>query len=243
MRKLGYDESSPTNLEFVVSTATCDPLKAISSFCERHSEEKPLVILDTLAKFRPSVPRQAGENEYDRDSRVSGLLKDAIDPYDGACLLVVHHTRKMASDDFVETVSGSQGTAGIADEILKLSRKRNSDEGTLQLTSRDAPEGEYKVRFDRETGAWTLDGEDLDEASRNAVAFNAEDGTGENLRTVVRFVNAHRKGISSPLGVRPFEVAEETDLDSGHASTYLNRAAERGLIRKSGRGFYLPLDG
>mgnify|MGYP002517968414 CR=1 FL=1 len=243
MRKLGYDNNPPTSLEFIVSAASCDILETVKRFCDEHADEKPLVILDTLAKFRETVPRQSGENEYDRDSRTTGMLKDIIDECDGGCLLVVHHTRKMASGDFVETVNGSQGIAGIADEILKLTRKRNSEDGTLQLTSRDTPEGEYKVSFDSDSGMWRLDGGNLEEAAKAAAEFNSEDNTGENLRTVVRFVDAHPKGVSSPMGVRPFEVAEETDISSHHASTYLKRAVERGLIRQNGRGYYLPNEG
>jgi hypothetical protein len=41
----------------------------------------------------------------------------------GLAIVVVHHTRKMASDDLMETVSGSFSISGAVDTILVLANK------------------------------------------------------------------------------------------------------------------------
>jgi hypothetical protein len=60
-------------------------------------------------------------------------------------LLVNHHDRKAAADDFVDTVSGTHGLAGAADTVIVLTRSRNETSGLLKVTSRDVPEGEYAL--------------------------------------------------------------------------------------------------
>ena len=234
LRKLGYNDP-PENLEFVVRLDGHDPLQIITTFLDAHRDEQPLVILDTYAKYRAVVPRQAGESEYDRDSRIAANLKDRIDECDGGTLIVVHHTRKMGADDFVETVSGSQGTAGIADEIMKLSRHRGKTEGLLQVSARDAPEGQYKVRFDADTGRWALDGNTLAEAGEAAREYEQTDNTGDMMTSIIKYVNEMRDGVTPKI------VDTHFALSSGTASKYLNRAADAQRIVKNGRGKFAPL--
>lgn len=232
--RLGYTDA-PDNLEFIVNLDRNDPLMLIDSFFASHKTEEPLVILDTYAKYRAVVPRQTGESEYDRDSRIASNLKACVDKYDGATLIIVHHTRKMKADDFVETVSGSQGTAGIADEIMKISRSRGQTDGLLQVSARDAAEGEYKIQFDNETGLWTLAGNTLADAASAAKEWQQNDVVGDLMASIIKYVN------SMPDGVTPSQVDQYFGLPKGTAATYLKRAADRGLIRRISRGKYAPL--
>jgi RecA-family ATPase len=111
-----------------------------------------LVILDTLGRARQQ--RQRGDDAYLADYQAGVALKNVVDAFPGSALLGVHHTRKASSDDFVDDLSGTLGLAGSADYVLVLRRQRNSNEATLQVTGRDAPEGEYA--FTTVEGAWTL---------------------------------------------------------------------------------------
>lgn len=140
----------------------------ISEFLQRHSEAKPLIIVDTLGKARP--PRPPGTDLYAWDCAIGSQLKDEIDKVPGATLLVVHHTRKAESADFVDSVSGSAGIAGSADCVLVLARKRHSDEALLSVTGRDVPEGEYALAVN--DGLWQLDGP-LKRAARNSISATA----------------------------------------------------------------------
>lgn len=234
LRKLGYTDP-PSSLEFIVRLAGQDPLEVIDVFLGSHREEQPLIILDTYAKYRACVSRVAGESEYDRDSRIAASLKERVDLCDGATLIVVHHTRKMDADDFVESVSGSQGTAGIADEIMKINRRRGQTDGLLQVSARDAPEGEYKMTFDAGSGLWTLDGGSLETASAAAVEYQQTSGTGELMTAIIKYVGEIQDGVS------PQMVDTHFGLKTGTASTYLKRAVDNNRLRKLSRGKYASI--
>ena len=63
-------------------------------------------------------------------------------------MLVVHHTRKMGDGDVFNTISGSNGLMGCADETMVLKLKaRGSSGATLSITGRDVKDQEFSVRF------------------------------------------------------------------------------------------------
>ena len=68
----------------------------------------------------------------------------------------MHHTRKGAADDFLDSVSGSQGLAGCADAVLVLSRARNTSQAVLKVTGRDIEEAQHAFEFAADIGAWQM---------------------------------------------------------------------------------------
>ena len=83
-------------------------------------------------------------------------LKRIADDHPGLTIVVIHHTRKAFSDDFIDSISGTHGLAGAADTIIALSRGRGEGDGILHVTGRDVIEAGYAVTF--RGGAWALDG-------------------------------------------------------------------------------------
>ena len=114
-------------------------------------EKVSLVIVDTLGKVRePS--RLDG---YQRDYQQVAALKAIADKHHIA-VLVVHHLRKMAADDPFERISGTQGILGAADGAMVLIRESRSDRnGKLYLTSRDADDKQFALKFD-DSCRWNL---------------------------------------------------------------------------------------
>jgi len=105
-----------------------------------------LVVVDVLERFRPR--RSAKGNMYAEDYAAIAALKKLSDKHRVA-ILVVHHTRKGASDDPFATVSGSQALTGGADGTLILERDRGESRGKLHLTGRDIKDdGEFVVEFE-----------------------------------------------------------------------------------------------
>jgi hypothetical protein len=206
-------------------------LAMMAEWLGRHSDATPLVILDTLGKIKP--PKRPGEDAYGADYAIGSRLKATIDTAPGASLLVVHHTRKATSDDFVDSVSGTQGVAGSADSVLRLDRKRQSDEAVLSVTGRDVTEAEYALSTSG--GRWTLDGEDLADAAA------AIDRRKAAARLADRSVDALAFVADRPSGTRPADLAEHLGIDQNQAGTYLRRLTESGRIRKQGRGLYVPM--
>lgn len=232
-RLLALDVTEPPEgLYFATSVARDEVIATVGRFIESHADHGPLVILDTLGKVMPAAT--AGENDYQRDYRIMGDLKALADRVPGGSVIVVHHTRKAAADDFLDSVSGTQGLAGAADTIMLLRRERGSDTGSLSVTSRDAAEGEYQVTLDGRR--WVLDGVTLGDAASALVARRATERLGETASEVVAYVNAQ------PSPVRAADVASGLGIDPKLAADYLTRAFTAGRVDKVSRGLYAPLN-
>lgn len=233
LRRMGIQEP-PERLEFVVDLAGQQVTDLVGGWLQGHEGQLPLVILDTLGKVKASASRVTGESDFERDYRIMGALKELTDRCDGSTLLVVHHTRKMGAGDFLDTISGTNGISGAADTIVKIDRRRNSPDGTLQVTSRDAAEGEYAAVFDKDTGLWSLQGGSLAEAADAAREARQTENLGDRMADVIHEVNRH------PEGIRPYQVGESLDISAKQASVYLNRAAKADRIANPKRGMFTP---
>lgn len=133
------------NLHFVTTAKTLHGglLDQLDNFIEEHPDTK-LIILDTFQVARGAT----GEPNYSLDYEDMRLLKRFADE---RCLtvLVVHHTRKMADDSNVfNTISGSNGIIGAADESLVLTKANFADsKAALSVVGRDVDMAEYKLDF------------------------------------------------------------------------------------------------
>jgi hypothetical protein len=108
-----------------------------------------MVVIDVFAKVRGIAPPSM--NAHDADYAAMGRIKGLADTY-GVAILLVHHVRKAGSDDFLATVSGTNGIAGAADAVLVLERGRNNADGVLHITGRDVEETDYAISFDPTDG-------------------------------------------------------------------------------------------
>lgn len=191
-----------------------------------------LVILDTLGRARQQ--RRRGDDPYLADYQAGVALKNVVDAFPGSALLGVHHTRKASSDDFVDDLSGTLGLAGSADYILVLRRQRNSAEATLQVTGRDAPEGEYA--FTVTEGMWTLSGSGLAESATEAQNRRETRNLGDRLLGALKFVN-------SRPSTTPADLAKHLGIDNKLAGTALSKLYAADRIAKPSHGTYAPVSG
>lgn len=234
IRVLLGSEPIPAAFHYATRVDRARVLDTIHAWMDAHPDTR-LIVLDTLGKVMP--PAIAGESAYERDYRVGGHLKAVTDRYPGLALVVIHHDRKTRSDDFVDSVSGTNGIAGAADTIVALQRDRHSDNGVVSITGRDVRESDFALTMHGGT-SWRLTGDSLTEARQAAHAIRQEvraGGMGDQMREVLAVV---RKAGD---GVRAKDVAAATGLAEKVAGVYLNRAAEAGLIDRLSRGLYGPL--
>ena len=220
----------PTAFEYLTTIAPGRIVETIATL-ERHPGADPLVILDTLGKVMP--PALPGESAYQRDCRIGSALKQVTDEDSGRSLIVNHHDRKAAADDFIDSVSGTHGLAGSADTTVVLVRGRNVREGLLRVTGRDVAEGEYAVTF-VDNCSWRLDGSTLAEAAKGGTGRRAAAGLGDRSTDIIGLM-----GSRPDESVTPKEVVEKLAIDEKIASNYLNRLATKGRIDKVGRGRYV----
>ncbi|MET8510930.1 AAA family ATPase [Streptomyces sp. NPDC005077] len=154
MGKLLGGQKAPAGLTLVTE---CPPFpqggsEAIAQWLERHPDAR-MVVIDVFAKMRGQAPQ--GVSAYDADYVSVGYAKRLADHY-GIAVVLVHHVRKMASEDFLTEVSGTNGIAGAADATLVLKRARGQADGILHVTGRDVSEAEYALQFQEASGAWHL---------------------------------------------------------------------------------------
>lgn len=228
LRTIGTS-AGPTRLHFMTDVPA-GALTTIDAFIDRYADEKPLVILDTLGKVRGTY---SGNNAYQHDYSQMSALKDLVDARPGSSLVIVHHTKKGETTDFLDSVSGTQGLAGAADTILVLRRDRHTGGATLNVTSRDAVEGEYALTLT--DGTWTLDGNDLAEAAAAVEQHRAVDGVGDPMADLVAKVHQY------PEGTRAAELVTMLGWERSKVDVYLKRSYDAGRIERIERGLYGPV--
>lgn len=204
-------------------------IPTITAWLQHH--EGGLVILDTLGRARQQ--RRRGDDPYLADYQAGVALKTVVDAFPGSALVGVHHTRKASSDDFVDDLSGTLGLAGAADYVLVLRRQRQSNEATLQVTGRDAPEGEYA--FTVTGGNWDLAGNALTEAAAEAETRRNAKRLGDRAQDVLSLVN--QRAVAGET-TRAADVADKLGIKQDQARVYLNRLADTERITKTGLGTY-----
>lgn len=101
----------------------------LRGFAREHASLR-MVIVDTFQTVRTP----SNQTIYSADYDDMGALKSLADELRIA-LLVLHHTRKMGDGDVFNTISGSNGLMGCADETMVLKRKsRGSSNALLSIT-------------------------------------------------------------------------------------------------------------
>lgn len=225
-RQLLADTPIPGMFHYLTQVPPGEVEATIDAYLRRYADTA-LVVIDTLGKVMP--PASPNETTYQRDYRVGGRLKAIADRNAGLSVVVLHHDRKAASEDFVERVSGTNGLAGAADTIILLSRKRQSRDAVLSVTGRDVEESEYAIIFD--SGAWVLDGDDLESAA-TAARSKAEqsDGLSDTTTKIIAHVTA-----AGPEGTTRQDVLKKF---GEHAGRYLARLVKGGRIKRIARGRY-----
>ena len=228
---MGSGFQMPETMQLIVSATPLSAPTLIAAFLDCYGSDAPMVIVDTLVKVRPT--RHAGDDPYQSCYQFASGLKEQLDRHPGAGLWAVHHSRKAVAEDFVDTVSGTNGIAGAADYVLVLKHRRFADHGSLLVTGRDVPEGEYGLLSDHGHG-WRLDGDTLTAAATKAEARHEQGRLGDRSSDVLAFVTERGE-----TGARPADVAAATGIDTGQVYTYLGRLTTAGLLAKRTRGLYV----
>jgi hypothetical protein len=207
----------PAPRALTLATA-CERMPEGSARIRKWLDEHPgarLVVVDVLARVRPG--QAPGAPAYQADYTALAGLKTVADDY-GVAVLVVHHTRKAAADDWVDTISGTHGIAGAADAIMVLSRSRGQADAALSITGRDVDETSHALAFT--TGRWTrLDGPAVD----NLI--------GDTRAAILGYVRAHP-------GIGPTKIAEGTGLGKDLVKRTVRRMVDDGQLADDGRGHY-----
>jgi hypothetical protein len=179
-----------------------------------------LVIVDVFTKIRGPVSEKT--NAYAADYAAVGRLKDLADDYSVAFLLL-HHTRKGAAEDFLDTVSGTQGLAGASDAVLVLARSRGAANAVLHVTGRDIEEAQHALGLDPVTLSWRL-----------------LDGPASDYE-----ISAERRAIVAAVrdneGIGPKAIAELSGVAYAVVKHLVRKMVDDDQLDTDGAGHYLPV--
>lgn len=125
----------PARLEVAYDWRRMDQggIKDLEKWLEEHPAAR-LVIIDTMALFRPTNVRT--RTAFDFDYGTTRLMSVIAERHQVA-ILMVHHSSKREAVDPLERVNGTNGLVAGADTIMMLSRERETDDGALLVTGRD----------------------------------------------------------------------------------------------------------
>jgi hypothetical protein len=128
-----------------------DDIRAWHDGVKQKEGGKPLaVVIDVLAKVRkPTGNKPVYEADYEALSGLCELAREL-----NIAIAVVHHTRKMAADDLMETGSGSYGTTGAVDTVLVMASKGGG--AVLDVRGRDVESAELAIQFSKDSCKWTV---------------------------------------------------------------------------------------
>ncbi|HVU69818.1 MAG TPA: AAA family ATPase, partial [Ktedonobacteraceae bacterium] len=179
-----------------------------------------LLVIDTLARVRAHGGSNGsnGSSVYQEDYALMAALHMLVVRYH-LTLILVHHTRKLSSDDTFDEISGTLGLTGAADTSMVLKRPRGEGDATLHITGRDVEEQELALTFDSATCAWTVTGKAADRQRNKA--------SEAILAALAEYGNMAQK-----------EIIRVLDLPEGTIQGTLHRLVRDGSIRKQARGRY-----
>ncbi len=209
----------PKDLHFATTWESLDNggLEALESWLIEHPNAR-IIFIDTLKRVRPkdSGNRQLYDSDYDAIAPLGELAREY-----GVSIVLIHHTRKMDSEDPMDLISGSTGLTGSADGVLVLTRARMSVQCKLHVMGRDNEEKELTLDWDKGTFGWTLAGD--------AEQFDLSPERKAIINLLI---------LDSPVRLSPKEVAKTLNKNEVATRKTMNRMQKDGQIDNNGLGMY-----
>jgi hypothetical protein len=176
-------------------------LDEIRAWCERVKQKdgKPIaIVIDVLAKIRkPTGNRQAYEADYEALTGLCELANELC-----IAVIVIHHVRKMAADDLMETVSGSFGIVGAVDTVLVMAPGKTGG-AVLDIRGRDVESAELAIQFSKDNCKWTILGTAAEvhqsDQRKAIIAALAERGAPMEVKELVAATNMKRNNLDALL--------------------------------------------
>ncbi len=218
---LGNSGKPPKDLQFAFTWKPLDNggLEDLENWLIDHPNAR-IIFIDTLKRVRPKdSSRQVYDNDYDAIAPLGDLARKY-----GVSIVLIHHTRKMESEDPMDMISGSFGLTGSADGVLVLTRARMSTQAKLHVIGRDSDDKELILDWNSGTYGWTLAGD----AEELAVSKERKD----IIETLAFY----------PTRLTPKQVAKDLDRNEASVRKMMNRMNNDGQIDNDGLGNYTVIN-
>ncbi len=220
LEKLVSSNSCPENAFFINSWSPFPKgLVDLREYLDQHGDTG-LVVVDCLEAIRD--PKVNGQTLLSYDYRALRDLRKIASQYTVA-ILVIHHNRKMASDNPLHKVSGSQGLAAAADQIMVVEMSKDGSSAIVSVKSRVVRDLTMNLSFDEDSCVWSY--------------INPDEVTTRERRRIICALREVR-----PRTMGPKKIAEQLKMDPGNVRQLLLKMIDDRQIVKIGRGNYRARD-
>ncbi len=192
-------------------------LDDLKKFLDIHKKIK-LVVVDILQRIRPRPKSNQNNTLYSQDYESIQDLKTLANERNIA-ILIVHHLRKMSSDDIFDQFSGTFGLSGAADNLMIL--KRESRNRVLYIRGKNIEEKSFALKFDPLTFKWSF----LGDAEEYKISSERQE-----------ILNLLKK---SPEPLTPSEIAKSLKRKKGNIKFLLHQMLKDDQIKNPEKGMYL----
>lgn len=148
LHRLNQGLPAPKALTFIYEARPLEDglLDKLDAWMARHPDTR-LVIIDTFAGIRERPDKD--EPLYFQDYLALKPLRTWATKWHVA-VVVVHHSRKMGSEDWTFGASGSTGMLAVVDAVVKLERGRGECDAVLRVANKDL-DAEVEMPFTMDT--------------------------------------------------------------------------------------------
>ena len=198
-------------------------LEWLDAFLAEHPDTR-LVIIDTLARFKPRGGGKRAQYDEDRDA-VDPLIPIAAEH--NVAILLIHHLREAESDDPLDMIHGTAGLTGGVDGALVLKRERGKADAYLYVEGRDIEkQTELALKFDPNAATWAIIG-------------NADEYRLSEQRKAILEVLEHADEPLGPADITKMVNDNGTEVSNGTVRVLLGKMVREGLVRHLARGQYM----
>jgi predicted transcriptional regulator len=180
-----------------------------------------VIVVDTLQRIRPTTTSNRNSRQYEQDYEALATLTGLAAEYN-VSIAIIHHTREMQAENFIDKVGGSRGLSAVVDTVIVAERGRGSADVVMHVTGRDLPESDHAFDLDFDTLTWRYLGDPV------LAQLTPE------RRAVIDTLNEH--GPSTPT-----QIADTAGLNYDSVKRLVRRMTNDGQIKNHGDGSYGPV--
>jgi RecA-family ATPase len=170
MRAQGWQGTRPGQVQFILAESFRNEIQFLnaggSARLIKHLEKERfrLVIIDTFSRAF-----KGDQNDSEAMTGAVGLLQNAVNRLEIACIIVDHHTKPKGADpNPVDDILGSSAKAAVPDTLIGLYKEQGKSGARLAIRSRVVEERTLQLRWDKELCCWQSEGDaDKYEASQH----------------------------------------------------------------------------
>ena len=227
MFKIGEEGQKDFYYATDIASTEEDIIKQLDEQMEKHPEIG-LIIIDSLTALRAKLA-VVNNNAFIDDYRILNAFHHFTDNHH-ITLLIVHHVRKMRSEDPFDDIAGTNGLSAAADGSFVFRKEKfTDDEVKLYAKCRDTGQHMWTIRLDEETCIWKM----IHESTPMEDVINSD----PDLKKTVEFIRKERSFFGSATEFcERIGVEKKPQSLSGKLFNHRRELAKQGIDFERTRG-------